>query len=149
MSSRLCSVEIDRITVYPFGADMSLRGKSSYAKDIIIALSGPFVNLILFLLGIRLGLGIYFTVCNLVLCYVNLLPVKGLDGGVILQSLLYLILPIRAAEICLKAVTLILLFTAWLFSVYFLFREGSDPSLFVIVCALFASVIRREDAESR
>lgn len=147
-AAKLTSAEIERITVYPFGADMRIRGGSSYLTDIIIALSGPLVNLLFFVIAVRLPLSTPAALCNLVLCAVNLLPVKGLDGGVILRSLLRLVFPVGTADILTHVSTVSVLFISWLFSVYLLFCESYEPSLFIIVCFLFFSVVRDQTSRS-
>lgn len=129
-----------RIVIYPFGADMELPvGLRSYKSDVFIALAGPFFNLILLFLGITLSLGEFFCACNLALAFINLMPVRGLDGGTVLTNILLSFLLPKTAERIVSGVTFTILFLLYLFSVYFLFSGKGDPSLFVIVCALFAS----------
>ena len=136
----LCRAKPTGIVIYPFGADMSLPvGLRSYGSDIFIALCGPAFNIILLVLGIALGFSDFFTVCNLALALINLMPIRGLDGGVILHNALSTFLTPRTAERTVLGVTFALLSVAYLFSVYFLFAGIGDPSLFVIVCAMFAS----------
>ncbi len=139
-AARLCHIEPSKITIYPFGADMVLsNGLRSYKSDIFIALSGPIFNLILLLFGIFFSLGDFFCACNLGLALINLMPINGLDGGTVLRGFLSLFFSPRAAEGTLLAVTFLILILLYLFAVYFLFSGSGDPSLFVIVCALFCS----------
>ncbi len=143
--AKICRARIARLTVYPFGADMVLSPPlRSYGSDIIISLSGPAVNLMLFVLGLYLGGGGFFTACNLALMTLNLLPVKGLDGGAVLQALLSALLSPRAAELMLTLFSFSLLFFAWMLSAYIMLSENGDPSLFVITAALFASTFLRD-----
>ena len=140
-AARICRATPTRIVIYPFGADMALpSGLRSYRSDIFIALSGPVLNLILFFLGIVLSLSDFFIACNLALALINLMPIKGLDGGTVLINLLSSFLSPKTAEKIVLGVTYCILFVLYLFSVYFLFSGVSDPSLFVIVCAMFVSV---------
>ncbi len=144
-AARICRATPTRIVIYPFGADIALpSGLRSYKSDIFIALSGPTLNLILLVLGIILSLGEFFCACNLALAFINLLPIRGLDGGTILHNALLSFLMPKTAERVLLGVTFIVLFFLYLFSVYFLFSGIGDPSLFVIVCALFAGTVLRK-----
>ncbi len=67
---------------------------STFFENIIISLSGPLVNLLLF--SLLWGLGaltnsftlLTFSVVQLIVGAVNLLPVKGLDGGTVIKLLL-------------------------------------------------------------
>lgn len=92
---RLCGLHVERVSIYPFGADIRVRETlCSYTADCAVALAGPFVNL---LFG-----GVFFLLfrafptvpllstaaSHLFLCAVNLFPVKGLDGGAALYALL-------------------------------------------------------------
>ncbi len=144
-AARICRAEPTRIVIYPFGADMALpTGLRSYGSDIFIALSGPCLNLILLFLGITLSLGEFFCACNLALAFINLMPIKGLDGGTVLENLLLTFLTPKTAERVVLGFTYCILFFLYLFSVYFLFSGVGDPSLFVIVCAMFAGAVGRE-----
>ncbi len=144
-AARICRASPKRIVIYPFGADMELPvGLRSYKADIFIALSGPMLNLILLFLGITLSLGDFFCACNLALALINLMPIKGLDGGTVLENLLLTFLSPKTAERVLFGVTFSVLFSLYLFSVYFLFSGTGDPSLFVIVCALFVGTVGKE-----
>ncbi len=146
LAARLCKESPDRIIIYPFGADMVFSsGLRSYKKDIFIAFCGPAVNIILIPIGIRLGFGGFFAACNLSLAFMNLLPIRGLDGGVILEGLLLGIFAPNTAKNILLFSTFSVLFFAYMVSVYLLFSPSGDPSLFVIVCALFASSFLKSD----
>ena len=95
LAMRFCGLHVESVSIYPFGADIRVRETlCSYTTDCIVALSGPVVNL-------SLG-GVFFLIfrafpaapllctaaSHLLLCLVNLFPVKGLDGGAALYSLL-------------------------------------------------------------
>ncbi len=146
-AARVLGVRVERITVYPFGADMKLGGGlRSYGTDMVIAASGAAVNLLLAGLGLLLGRTAWVA-CNVLLALVNLLPVEGLDGGVILLA---------AVERrggrgtrALKISSFICLFFLWLMAVYILLVSDGDPSLFVLSCGLFVSIFLRRDGKER
>lgn len=85
----LCREKIDAVNIYPFGAEIRIKGGiSSYAKDLVISSAGIAVNLLLFLVffaaaGVHLK---FFAAANLVLAAVNVIPARGLDGGRIAEG---------------------------------------------------------------
>ncbi len=88
-------VEISRISIYPFGVDMRTDSKNlGYAQEAIISISGTATSFILFLISLPLfrlypKLSVFaFLTSNFMFFIVNFLPVKGLDGGNALFSLL-------------------------------------------------------------
>ena len=144
-AARQCRIKPSRIVVYPFGADMVLPvGLRSYGSDIFIALCGPLINIILFVLGLALHFSDFFCACNLALAFINLMPIRGLDGGTILENLLLTFLTPKTAERIVLGITFFILFLLYLFSVYFLFSGVGDPSLFIIVCAMFFGTVLRK-----
>ena len=133
--------KIRSIAVYPFGADIKAENSlSSYSSDIILALSGPFVNLALAFAGYYLNFGEFFVTYNLCLMMLNLLPVKGLDGGVVFFSLFGYLFGILCAERLLRIFTFAFLIFMWVIAVYVVFVKNGAPSLFVISVTLFFSV---------
>ena len=134
-------VGVERITVYPFGADMRLSlALRSYRTDLVIAASGAAVNLLLAGVGGALKNEVLIA-CNLLLAAVNLLPVAGLDGGAILIALAGM--GGWRGERLVKITSFVGLFFLWLAAVYILLIAGGDPSLFLLACGLFTSVFLR------
>jgi len=145
-------VPITGVTLYPFGADIRLGyGLRSYRKDMAIAAAGAVVNLLLLLLGLGLGgpTGMCLLASNLVLGGMNLLPIEGLDGGAVCRSLLGLMCDGKRVEPVLRIISFGFLFVLWVIAVYVLLVSDGDPSLLVIVCALFASAFLRDDGKGR
>ena len=83
-----------KISVNVYGMDIEYRTLPSFLSSILISLSGPAANLTAALLLLPM----YFLtkhlpivdhiVVNLILAFINLLPVSGLDGGDVLCNLL-------------------------------------------------------------
>ena len=57
-------------------------------KKIIIAIAGPFVNIIIVLFGILYNIDTNIIYANLLLFLFNMLPIYPLDGGRILKNIL-------------------------------------------------------------
>ena len=66
------------------GAELQLEGTLSYRQELVCALAGPAINLIIAFLAAKTGLEL-FAGLNLALGAFNLLPVSVLDGGRILN----------------------------------------------------------------
>ena len=85
---------VTAIAIEPFGGEISTGGSiPSYRGELVVSLAGPAVNffcaLPLFLDASPCFLS-YFALCSLGLGLFNLLPIKALDGGDILHTLLLL-----------------------------------------------------------
>jgi len=147
-AARLFGVAVERITVYPFGADMRLSGRlRSYGTDIAIAAAGAAVNLLLAAVGFSLGREA-FVAANLLLAFINLLPIEGLDGGVILRAAAEGMG--RRGDRFLAVTSFICLLFLWMAAVYILLVTDGDPSLFVLSCGLFVSVfLQRRPSDGR
>lgn len=135
-----------------FGARLTLGGLLSYRREWIIAAAGPFVNLLSAALVLPLcmrcmpsspvgeGLRLFFTV-SLGLAFINLLPVRSLDGGRLLRCTLAPLCGERLADGMLTATTALFLGALWLLSVYALLRLGEMLSLFVFSLCLLLRVL--------
>lgn len=102
-----------RIKLIPASVQITKSQFSGYKNDIIVSLSGPFVNVLLFfvfLLSYKFsgnGLTLNIALLNLIIGVFNLLPLKGLDGGAILYSVLCKYISIQKAETVLKIISLL------------------------------------------
>ena len=90
------------------------------SHEIIISLSGPMINILFFFLFYIIFLltkndgALDFSVINLILGVFNLLPIEGLDGGVILKKSLEKIISPNKAILAVKWSTII-------FSIFMIF----------------------------
>ena len=85
--------KIGRVDIMPLGARIVTVGITSHKSDIKVYLSGPFANILFFVLSFPLALTVnssyilFFSLCNIFLALVNLLPISGKDGYHALMSL--------------------------------------------------------------
>ncbi len=123
----------------------SINGK--YKNDILIAVSGPFVNLVLFVtlyvnfLAFKNETVLYYSLINLIVGVFNLLPVTGLDGGTALFSLLAKKFDINRALLILRIITLILATAVTFLAVTLTIRGQLNVSVYIVAIYLFVSVI--------
>lgn len=152
VAARLSGADISEITIYPFGADIRLCSDlRSYRKDFFISSAGILVNLLLvgaaFLFDPYGHSGSAIALSNLALIFTNIMPIDGLDGGGMLRALLSPVIGIRKTDAAISAVSFCSLFFMWVVAVYVLLVTNGSPSLFVIVCTLFASLFLKEKTE--
>ena len=98
-----CGVHLHGLRLEVGGAVLET-GPMDYRREILCALAGPAVNLLLLPLGRRFPL---FVVLSLCLALFNLLPILPLDGGRALRAGLLLALPEDKVQKILRWVTLV------------------------------------------
>lgn len=135
---------------------MTPQAYPSYRAEAITALGGPLANILSAVLVPHL-LPSYtaFVSLSLYLGLLNLLPLRGFDGGTILSCVLCArhppipsLLP-GSAERVISAVSALVLFLLWMVSVYLLLRRGSALSLYAFCLQLFRTVFVEQRQEHR
>ncbi len=133
-----------RVELLPFGMRMetSKEAPLGYAKEAVACLSGPLVNLALFLLFSMLGrtFGLQWmavpAAVNLVLGTFNLLPIVPLDGGQALFCVLCLFLEEKWANRISCVLSVAVLLPVAVLSFYIMLRSGFNITLLVTVSYL-------------
>lgn len=140
----LLGIELRGIRIGLGGACI-MAGPLSYGRELLTAVAGPGVNLIL--AAIFLHRSPVTALVNLALLGYNLLPFYPLDGGRILRCALCLILRERVARIMEHAVRLICLSALWIGAIYLCcnLHAGLWP---VLICA-FLTVRIGESVEKQ
>ena len=143
LAARLCRVKASGFSVDSLGARLTLVGTTlSYPHELIISASGPLANLLFLPLSrfLREENGSFFLSVSLALALLNLMPIKGFDGGRIFYCLAALFIdPTRAEQIC-ALLSFFSLFILWCISVYLMIKMGADFSLFLFSASVFTRI---------
>ncbi len=144
IAARLCGIKTGGFAVDSLGARLALtESVPSYKKELLICAAGPLANLCS-LAPISIARGNpsvdFFMSVSLALAMLNLLPIKGFDGGHIFHCLLsFYISPSLADFVCMLS-SFFCLFILWCTSVYLILRTGADLSLFLFSASIFTRV---------
>lgn len=142
----LFKVEIKSIDIEPFGCSINIDELSGYKKDIIISLAGPLNGLLLSLSCAFLNFYFdsvylfYLLFINLIYSTINLIPCRELDGGKIIESILYLKFdPIRSYKIIelINTISSITLITLTLYYCIFTNFNFSLTSLCIYILIVY------------
>lgn len=132
-----------RIKLIPASIQITAPFQKSYRNDVLTAVSGPAVNLIVFgtlyfnYLAFGNEVTLYFALLNLVIGLYNLLPVKGLDGGTILFCIIAKNKGAQKAALVIKIITLILAALVIIAAVTLSLRGKINISFFIMGIYLF------------
>ncbi len=127
-----------RIKLIPASVQISSSFSKSYKNDILISLSGPLMNLVLFgtlyynYLCFKNQATLYFALVNLVFGVFNLLPAKGLDGGTVLISIMCKFMNIHRAVLIVKLTTVIIALAIIVLAVMLTLGGKINLSLYII-----------------
>ncbi len=127
-----------QIRLIPASVQITSTFSGGYKNDVLIALSGPFINILLFgvfyynFLKFENEFVRYFALINLVLGIFNLLPVKGLDGGTVLLSFLCKFTDINKATLLVKGVSLFVATIILITAVMLIVKGETNLSLFIM-----------------
>ncbi len=135
------------IRLIPASVQITRSVTTQYKNDIIIALMGPIVNLVLFVtlylnyLAFKNVTVQYYALINLIVGIFNLLPVTGLDGGTALFSLIAKRYDVSKAMLTLKIITLSIAVAVLFLAVSLTIRGQINISVYIVGIYLFLSVL--------
>ena len=137
LTAAVClGIPLRRLHLEPGGAAMTFDfSHAGYLAEAIVHASGPLFGIAAALLFCRMSP--YLSGLSLTLSLVNLLPIRGLDGGGLLTSLLSLrFLPDTVWRIT-EAASGAALLVLWAAILWIELRVGPDLALLAFVLALF------------
>lgn len=143
----LCECAPREIKLIPASVQI-IRGFSSkpYGES-IIALFGPIVNLVIFVVFLVNYLYfkdewvIKFGLINLIIGIFNLLPVKGLDGGTVLYNIVSEKKGLLTAERLLNIITFVSSLTLFIFGIFTIINGKVNITVFIMAIYLLLSVV--------
>ena len=151
LAAKILRIKIKSIRLSILGASIETNFIDlSYKKEAILCLCGPLSNIIS-AFTMYFGFGttnqniLFFITVSLVLAFLNLLPVKGFDGGRILFALIQHLSTINILNKILEISSFICIFTLWSISIYFILKTGAYLSLFIFSGSLFAKMFLFEE----
>lgn len=158
LAASALGIKIKEMRLDLIGASLMTSGIHSYRDERILCAAGPFFNLVGILFSYPLQrflisrsilpqaaeyLG-FFCVACLGLMLINLLPVRGFDGGRILSSFLSEYIGIVFSDSIINILTLICIGTIWATSIYLIIKYQSSLSLFTFSIMLFARIFLKD-----
>lgn len=144
----------EKLKFQPYGVNLTLKNKIiySFSDEVILYLSGPFSNIILALLCMLIfGRGKtsdYFYICNILLFFMNILPVKPLDGGVLFEKTLMRFYGIKGCKKITRAVSLVFFILFLLFGIYCIKKTHFNTSVLIISGLLFVNLFSHDEKYS-
>ncbi len=140
----VCGQPVKQITVLPFGVDIKKTPYlSSYKADIAISSAGIAVNILMIgVCGILPESNVveFFKQSNIVLVAINVLPIKSLDGGQILEKILLLTLPPNTVERVMSFCSMVCIILVGSVAIWVLFYSGYNFTLLFMCMYLFAGL---------
>ncbi|MBR5322501.1 MAG: hypothetical protein IKU48_03030 [Clostridia bacterium] len=144
----LCGQPIKNITVLPFGIDIKKSPRlSSYKTDIAVSSAGIIVNIASLLFCRFLpenAAAELFKQSNMLLILINVLPIKSLDGGQILEKMLLLVMSPEAVENILTFLSMLCIIIVGSVAVWVLFVSGYNFTLLFMCIYLFIGQFLRK-----
>ncbi|MBQ8407715.1 MAG: hypothetical protein IJY39_02490 [Clostridia bacterium] len=134
LAARLLHIPLQSMRLDLLGARLEVGGRAiGYGEEWLLAAAGPLASLLSSIVAAPLwGSGrhaVIFSCASLLLGVLNLLPIRTLDGGRMLESFLLCHTSVRVAHAVLATLSFLFLFLLWAVAVYFLLRVGDGLSL--------------------
>ena len=147
----VCGIRLRECQIGIYGAGLVPDGGVySYGQEIALCLAGPLVNLLCASVGLWFlneNAGAFwanFVFSSLALGLLNLLPIRGFDGGRILGAFLLRFCSARTVECVTAVLSFLCVFLLWCCSVYLLIRFVASLSLFIFSLSLFSRIFLSE-----
>jgi len=169
-AARLRGIAVREIRLDVSGARICAEeGELSYADELILCLSGPLVNMIIVVWGVfaaaargisaeeltlsaqsyifggepsAMGACTFFVMCAAIQGFVNLLPIRTLDGGRVLYCLCAMVFSQRAADRVLSVSGAMCAFVLWTVALFLMIKWGLGLGIYVFCACLFFGTLR-------
>ncbi len=112
---------------------------SAPKKEMLISLSGPFINVFMFVVFYRIN--IEFSIINLLIGCFNLLPFKGLDGGEIIHKALSVKVGEERADRILNLINFVAGAVGIFMGIFLIINKTPNISVIIISIYFLLSVI--------
>lgn len=140
----LCGQRVKEITLLPFGVDIKKQPcLTSYKTDIWVSSGGIMANAaaIIFCQGLPKSHNLKFFIwSNVVLIIINVLPIKTLDGGQILEKSIALHSTPDKAESIVSACSLVCIILLGSVAIWLLFYSTYNFTLLLMCMYLFCGI---------
>ncbi len=144
LAMKISKIKIKEIKILPFGIDIKKAPSvSSYKTDILISSAGVLTNVLLIILGrtlFKIPESNTFILSNYLLVLINVLPIKSLDGGQMLELLLLLKLSPETAEKIMSVLSLITLTLLGCIAIWLLINTSYNFTLLLMCMYLFCGI---------
>lgn len=141
----------DNITFHPFGVNLQLKNKIVFgiSDEIILYGAGPVFNilsaLVLSMFNIGSDIANYFYTCNIVLFFVNIMPIAPLDGGIIIKKVFTHILGYRLAQNILLCLSVVFIVTIVVIEIIMAYQCGINYSVIIMLVFLFGNIFTQRE----
>lgn len=137
------------ITVLPMGISISYSEIGSYRDICLVALAGPFMNLLTAaavpLFSLSSDFAAYALLFSLSLAAMNLIPLSFFDGGSALCAVISMRFGLHTADNIARVLDALILGGFFLIAVYIFFYSTENASLLILSAYLFAVMIMKRD----
>lgn len=147
----LIGLKTSHIVFFPFGVNLKLKNSLVYsiADEVLLYLSGPFLNILLAMLcrflnntGEYITIFYYNNICHFLF---NLLPILPMDGGVVLKKILSRGVGSRLGEKILKITSVIFIFILVLIELILLVKSKFNFSILIASIFLTGNIFTNKE----
>ncbi len=141
----------EKIKLQPYGVSLTLKNKIIYSiyDEVVLYLSGPCANIVIALLTIiifrRSTYIDYFYVCNIMLFFMNILPVEPLDGGSLLKKILMRYTGIKTAGKIMRVTSIVFFVLFISIGMWIIYRTGFNISVLLVAVLLLINAFTQDE----
>ena len=137
-------IDLKELRVGIFGASLTTEHTMfSYFDEVLLCLGGPLFNYasaLIWTTATRCPPSSFFVASSLGLGTLNMLPIKGFDGGRIATAVLSSIISFEKANAIIKFLSFVFIFSLWCLSLYLLMKTGASMTVFVFSVSMFVKI---------